>query len=127
MFLGIYNFKEMFMKKKVSESNPIPVKIVSMADVTEEQIASGEIGSAYSNAEIDLRKRLSQNEGRISREADLIQADLDAEFEAMTETERQAYERRERASARRLQKELAKDMGVPFSEIDGIFGYYFNK
>jgi hypothetical protein len=105
----------------------VKIKIVAASDVTEAQIANGDVGSAYSNAEVELRNSLSRNDGRFSQEAELLQADLDAELAAMTETERLEYQRRERASARREQSKLAKEMGVPFDELDGIFGYYFKK
>lgn len=41
---------------KVSEQNPVQVKILSMKNVTEKDLASGKVGSAYSDDEVVLPK-----------------------------------------------------------------------
>ena len=102
------------------EKKPINVQIVPASEVSESQIANGEVGSAYSNAEVQLRKKLreaddvagSDQKGFLS-EAEALEADLEAEEAEMTDAERNA-------NKRRIQRMLAKDLGIPFKDLDGL-------
>jgi hypothetical protein len=103
-----------------NKKKPVKVKILAASEATDEQIASGEVGSAYSNAEVALQKKqdipvepLIINKKRDTSEAEALVADREV-FEAqMTDAEK-------KAEKRRVQRWLANDLGIPFKDLDGL-------
>lgn len=105
------------MSKKMK---PVKVKILAASEATDEQIASGEVGSAYSNVEVALNKiqdipvePLTINKKRDTSEAEAIVADREVSEAQMTDAER-------KAEKRRMQRWLANDLGIPFKDLDGL-------
>lgn len=105
------------MSKKMK---PVKVKILAASEATDEQIASGEVGSAYSNVEVALNKKqdiplepLTINKMRDTSEAEALVADREVSEAQMTDAER-------KAEKRRMQRWLANDLGIPFKDLDGL-------
>lgn len=102
------------------EKKPVSIKIVPASEVSEFQIANGEVGSAYSNAEVQLSKKLREADETEDfaqkiylSEAEALEADIEVEEAEMTDAER-------KAKKRRIQSMLAKDLGVRFKDLDGL-------
>lgn len=96
------------------EKEPVNIGIAKPSDGAELQIVSQEVDSSYSNVDLDgiNESPVIDEEGGIS-ESEALGADIQAMEAEMTEKEK-------KARTRRIQRQLAKDLGIPFKDLDGI-------